>query len=114
MTTMMHTNTNCRKRPNLADQINRLDSMLDGLSEGLNEAVADAVKTAVGAAVKEAVQAVLTEVLANPDLRATLPFPGPALPAEPVPVAPMATNVERRQSSWTARHRPPSRCQRWG
>ena len=103
--TMMNANTNCRKRPNLADQINRLDNMLDGLSEGLNEAVADAVKAAVGAAVKEAVQAVLTEVLANPDLRATLSFPGPALPSEATPTAPAATNVERRPSSWWDRAR---------
>src|SRR5476651_1817635 len=72
MTTMIHPHENGRKRPNLGEQINRLDSMLDGLSEGLNEAVADAVKVAVGDAVRQAVQSVLTEVLSNPEIIARL------------------------------------------
>src|SRR5476651_2221752 len=72
MTTMIHPHENGRKRPNLGEQINRLDSMLDGLSEGLNEAVADAVKVAVGDAVRQAVQSVLTEVLTNPEIIARL------------------------------------------
>ena len=72
MTTMIHPNENGRKRPNLGEQINRLDSMLDGLSEGLNDAVADAVKVAVGDAMRQAVQSVLTEVLTNPEIIARL------------------------------------------
>jgi hypothetical protein len=84
MTTMIHPNENGRKRPNLGEQINRLDSMLDGLSEGLNDAVADAVKVAVGDAVRQAVQSVLAEVLTNPEIIAKLHpamTPAPAQPA---------------------------------
>ena len=55
---------NGRARKSLAQQIDRLDSMLDGLADGLNEAVATAVK--------EAVRTVLTEVLTNPELLARL------------------------------------------
>jgi hypothetical protein len=61
---MTATLTNGRSRKSLAEQIERLDSILDGLSDGLNEAVATAVK--------EAVRAVLTEVLTNPELLARL------------------------------------------
>jgi hypothetical protein len=64
--------TNSKVRKSLSEQIDRLDKILDGLAEALNGAVADAVTQAVGLAVKEAVQTVLTEVLANPDLRAQL------------------------------------------
>ena len=83
MTTMTNPNANGRKRPNLGEQINRLDSMLDGLSEGLNDAVADAVKVAVGDAVHQAVQSVLTEVLTNPEIRAKLYPPMPSTPPQP-------------------------------
>ena len=72
MTTTITSDANGRKRPNLGEQINRLDSMLDGLSDGLNDAVADAVKVAVGDAVRQAVQSVLTEVLTNPEIIAKL------------------------------------------
>jgi hypothetical protein len=65
MTTM---ESNGRLRKSLADQIDRLDSILDGLASALNESVASAVKEAVGLAVREAVQAVLSQVLANPAL----------------------------------------------
>ena len=61
---MSATLTNGRQRKSLADQIERLDSILDGLSDGLNEAVATAVR--------EAVRAVLAEVLTNPELLARL------------------------------------------
>src|SRR5262249_49351399 len=68
----MTTNTINRPRKNLADQINRLDSILDGLSDNLNEAVASAVQQTVAAAVKEAVTTGVTqaivEVLTNPEL----------------------------------------------
>src|ERR1700722_4575187 len=83
MTTMINPNANGRKRPNLGEQINRLDSMLDGLSEALNDAVADAVKVAVGDAVNQAVQSVLTEVLTNPEIRAKLYPPMPSAPPTP-------------------------------
>ena len=61
---MTATLTNGRSRKSLAEQIDRLDSVLDGLADGLNEAVATAVK--------EAVRAVLSEVLTNPELLARL------------------------------------------
>lgn len=53
---------NGQRRPNLSDQINRLDKILDGLAEGLNEAVGSAVQMAVHSAVKEATEAVLREL----------------------------------------------------
>ena len=43
-------------RKSLADQIDRLDTILDGLSEALNESVADAVRGVVGEAVRRALQ----------------------------------------------------------
>jgi hypothetical protein len=61
------TNTNGRTRKSLAEQIDRLDSILDGLSEALQGAVAEAVTEAVGLAVKEAVRCVLAEVLTSPE-----------------------------------------------
>src|SRR5262249_45432290 len=84
---MTLTNTN-PPRKSLADQINRLDSLLDGLADNLNEAVASAVQQAVAAAVKEAVtsgvQQAIVEVLTNPEvqqlLRPTPPVPDPAPP----------------------------------
>jgi len=81
---MTSTLTNGRSRKSLAEQIDRLDSMLDGLSDGLNEAVATAVK--------EAVRTVLTEVLTNPELLAQLQ------PAQPV-----AVPEPTRSPSWLAR-----------
>ena len=96
---MTLTNTESRPRKSLAEQIDRLDSLLDGLAENLNEAVATAVegavaravKLAVGEAVKETLQAVIAEALTNADLLAaarTLLAPGspvdaPADPPEP-------------------------------
>ena len=81
---MTTTLTNGRQRKSLADQIERLDSILDGLSDGLNEAVA--------AAVKEAVRAVLSEVLTNPELLARLH-----------PVQAIAVPEPARPSRWLAR-----------
>jgi hypothetical protein len=71
MTTTINHVANGR-RPNLGEQINRLDKILDGLSEGLNDAIVDAVKTSVGAVVKETVQAVLLEVFSNPEVLAKI------------------------------------------
>jgi hypothetical protein len=99
-TTTIDTNANGRKRPNLGEQINRLDSMLDGLSEGLNEAVADAVKAAVGTAVKEAVQTVLTEILTNPEIRARLSPPAAPVATPVAPLAPARPSVWKRLIAW--------------
>jgi hypothetical protein len=87
----MTTNTINRPRKNLADQINRLDSLLDGLADNLNEAVASAVQQTVAAAVKEAVTTGVTqaivEVLTNAELQQLLRPPiTPAPP--PLPPAP--------------------------
>jgi hypothetical protein len=80
---MTTTSTNGRQRKSLAEQIDRLDSILDGLANALNESVAMAVKEAVGIAVREAVQTVLTEVLTNPELLAVLrTVVAQALPAD--------------------------------
>ena len=66
---MVTTSTNGRARKSLAEQIDRLDSILDGLAENLNDAVATAavagVKDVVTVAVQEAVHAALVEVLSN-------------------------------------------------
>jgi hypothetical protein len=79
----MTTNNTTRPRKNLADQIDRLDSILDGLSEGLNEAVTTAVKEAVTTGVQQAI----VEVLTNPELQQLLhPPKPPELPVHaPVP-----------------------------
>src|SRR5207302_2947936 len=81
------TSLNGRERKSLAQQLDRLDSILDGLADALNEAVAQAVKDAVGHAVREAVQATLAEVLTHPDVLQLLR--GTAVPPAPsnVPVA---------------------------
>src|SRR5262245_20919041 len=76
----MTTNYTTRPRKNLADQIDRLDSILDGLSENLNEAVATAVKEAVTTGVRQAV----IEVLTNPELQQLLRPPTPPVP-DPAP-----------------------------
>ena len=81
---MSATLTNGRARKSLAEQIDRLDSVLDGLADGLNEAVAEAVK--------QAVRAVMTEVLSNPELLARLQATQPNAVPEP-----------SRPSGWLAR-----------
>jgi hypothetical protein len=93
---MTTTNTiNGRRRTSLAEQLDRLDSILDGLADALNESVATAVREAVGLAVKEAIQAVFAEVLSNPDVLARLhaaagPAPAPTTPAPESAGAPAA------------------------
>jgi hypothetical protein len=80
----MTTNTINRPRKNLADQIDRLDSILDGLSEGLNEAVTTAVKEAVTTSVQQAI----VEVLTNPELQLLLHPPKPPDPPVHSPTPP--------------------------
>ncbi len=74
-------------RKSLAEQIDRLDSILDGLADALNESVAGAVKGAVALAVQEAVQAAVTEILLNPDLHKHL-YAQAVPPAEACPAVP--------------------------
>lgn len=96
------------QRKSLAEQIDRLDSILDGLSEGLNDAVASVVQQAVSAAVeqavalavREAVHSVLTEILTNADLRAALLPPAQAS-APAAPQKPAQPVKERLDRAWT-------------
>ena len=93
---MSATATNSKPaRKQLADQLDRLDSLIDTLGAGLNQAVADACREGARAAVRE----VLVELISNPDLMAavrstvpTAPTPNdepPSPPAKP-PVTPAA------------------------
>jgi hypothetical protein len=81
---MTTTNNTTRPRKSLADQIQRLDSILDGLSENLNEAVATAVKEAVTTGVQQAI----VEVLTNPELQQLLHPPTTPPPPPPPPAPP--------------------------
>ncbi len=71
------------QRKQLADQLDRLDTLLDGLSEGLMGAVTDAVRDGTRLAVKDAI----VEILTDPALRAKLHQAAGAAPAAaPAPV----------------------------
>jgi hypothetical protein len=83
---------NGKTRKTLAEQIDKMDSILDGLSENLNEAVADATY----AAVQEAVQRALVEVLTSPDILALLGGLAPPRQPSPLPVSPPAAEGEDR------------------
>src|SRR4051794_40805222 len=61
--TTMTTTTNGRERKSLANEIDRLDTILDGLAEALNESVAAAVRASVSQIVRETVEASVKEVL---------------------------------------------------
>src|SRR4051812_25721412 len=93
---MSETTTNGRTtRKSLAQQLDRLDSILDGLSEGLNEAIAGAVQQATTTAVEQAVRQALVEVLSNPDVLTVI---GQAahLHAAPLPAAHAANDHDER------------------
>jgi len=68
------------QRKQLADQLDRLDSIIDVLAEGLPGAVADACRDGARLAVKDAI----IEILSNPELRALL------TPMRPEPVKEVA------------------------
>jgi hypothetical protein len=92
------TNTNGRAKKSLADQIDRLDSILDGLAEALQGAVAEAVTEAVGLAVKEAVKCVLAEVLSSPEFLKRLRQVAASSNPTPVMTAPHGPGLVRRWS----------------
>jgi hypothetical protein len=92
----MTTVTNGRARKSLAEQIDRLDSILDGLSEALQGAVAEAVTEAVGLAVKEAVRCVLAEVLTSPEFLERLRQVAAGSSPTPVTMAPRGSSLFRR------------------
>jgi hypothetical protein len=85
-------------RKSLAQQLDRLDSILDGLDQGLSGAISDALKEIVPTVVAETLKATLLEIVTNPDilalLRGNLP---PASPpsAEPQPPAQRPTAIAR-------------------
>src|SRR5688572_29651921 len=85
--TMTIATMNGRTRKSLAEQIDRLDSILDGLAENLNDAVATAaingIKDVVALAIQEGVGSALIEVLSNPELRKRL-APENTAPPEPL------------------------------
>jgi hypothetical protein len=88
--------TNGRARKSLAEQIDRLDSILDGLAEALQGAVAEAVTEAVGLAVKEAVRCVLAEVLTSPEFLERLRQSTAGTNSTTVPTAPCMPGPFRR------------------
>jgi hypothetical protein len=103
---MTATNVN-GTRKSLAEQIDRLDSILDGMADGLQGAVADAVRQAVTAAVQEAVRGVLAELLTNPDLlallRGTVPAATPHAPEAPPRETLSVAQRVRRAAAWVGR-----------
>jgi hypothetical protein len=101
MTATMLPNGKIRK--SLAEQIDRLDTILDGLADGLSGAVADAVRETVGRAVQEAIQAVITELLCNPAILAKLQGAPVTVPAaQPDRTAQVMGQVRAWASSgWT-------------
>ena len=74
------------QRKLLADQLDRLDSIIDALSEGLNGAVADAAREGTRLAVKDAI----IEIMTNPELRALL---APVRELASVPAAPTVASA---------------------
>jgi hypothetical protein len=89
-------NTHSQPRRTLAQQLDRLDTILDGLSEGLNEAVAEAV----GNAVRQAVETALSGIMKNPEILAKLQ---PAMPAAQAPAAAPAAPKPAERPSWLRR-----------
>jgi hypothetical protein len=82
------------QRKSLADQIDRLDTILDGLAEALDGSVAEAVKGAVTQAVGEAVRLAVKEVLSSPELlRMALSRHEPAQEKEEVEEPPRGPGV---------------------
>jgi hypothetical protein len=63
---MSTTETNNKPRKSLADQIDRLDSLLTGLSEAIEGTVAEAVRRSVTVAIERAVEGLFTQLVANP------------------------------------------------
>ena len=77
-----------QSRKQLADQLDRLDSIIDALAEGLPGAVADACRDGARLAVKDAI----IEIISNPELRALLappPVSAPSVPVSPPEPKPM-------------------------
>lgn len=84
------------QRKLLADQLDRLDTIIDALSEGLNGAVADAAREGTRLAVKDAI----IEIMTNPELRALL---APVRELASTPAAPTVASApaSAMPSLWT-------------
>ncbi len=110
------------RKPQLADSIEKLDTMVDELSVAIPGAVADSIREALGpafaAAVKDAVKAAVAEALAEAAVaRDAKPAPVPAVPevpaASPAPAAEKPGRWARvkaalgRLREWTARKAAP-------
>ncbi len=86
------------QRKQLADQLDRLDSIIDALAEGLPGAVAEACREGARAAVKDAI----IEIVSNPELRAMLAPQHVHVPVMPVPPAePKPVPPEPKPSLWS-------------
>jgi hypothetical protein len=103
---MSTTETNNKPRKSLAEQIDRLDSLLTGLSEAIEGTVADAVQRSVTVAIERAVEGLFTQLVANPAVVELLR--GAAAPAMPEGTPPAATprsSVRERLSGLGSRSR---------
>jgi hypothetical protein len=83
------------QRKQLADQLDRLDSIIDTLADGLNQVVADACREGT----RQAVRNVLIEIANNPELRAMLVSQAVPVPATaPIPANPPES---KKPGLWT-------------
>lgn len=75
--------TNGKPRKQLADQIDRLDTIIDCLADNLNQAVADAAKEGSRTAVKEILLEVLTDPTVLDLIRGSVVVSPPVAPSAP-------------------------------
>jgi VIT1/CCC1 family predicted Fe2+/Mn2+ transporter len=106
--TKVSPSANGKKRPQLADSISRLDSILEGLSDAIPATVAESIQQALATAVKDAVQVALNEALNNADVIAAL---AARLPVQ-VPVAESVV-IERPAQVEQAQPTKPSAMKAW-
>jgi len=93
--------TNHRPRKSLADQLDRLDTILDALSDGLNEAVRDTVAHAIQSVVRQAVQTAVSEVLTEVEIDRRRRMESPAAArATTIPGRIVGTVTRMAKSCW--------------
>jgi hypothetical protein len=85
------------RRPSLAEQLDRLDSILDALADGLTQAVAEAARQGI----RPLVQEVLVALLSDPELRRLLLPPPPVPVSVPVKRTRRLLPIPRRPRIWT-------------
>jgi hypothetical protein len=87
------------QRKQLADQLDRLDSIIDALADVLPNTVADACREGARLAVKDAI----LEIIGNPELRALL-VPAPIMPPPtPAPAYEIPTTPPQPRPGWWSR-----------